>query len=169
MIWKKNNPFNFGSNRCYIQSFEYMFIFSKNKPKTINFIRDRKNNTYSKNNKFKYISRCQKTDKMKTENRIRTFSEYSKRHNVWVANGSTNCKSHTATFPLSIVEDHIFSWSNENDTILDCFMGSGTTGVACVNTNRKFIGIEIVEEYFKIAEDRINTTILNKNNLNTLF
>ena len=64
-------------------------------------------------------------------------------------------KTHPATFPLQLAKDHIISWSNEGDTILDCFMGSGTTGVACVNTNRNFIGIELNEEYFKIAKDRI--------------
>ena len=47
------------------------------------------------------------------------------------------------------------TWSNEGDTVLDCFMGSGTTGVACKNLNRNFIGIEKDETYFKIAQDRI--------------
>lgn len=47
-------------------------------------------------------------------------------------------------------------WTNEEDTVLDFTMGSGSTGVACVNTNRNFIGIELDEKYFKIAEERIN-------------
>ncbi len=49
--------------------------------------------------------------------------------------------------------------SNENDVVLDPFMGSGTTGVACLNTNRNFIGIELDDNYFKIASDRINSHI----------
>ena len=53
-------------------------------------------------------------------------------------------------------DDHIISWSNKGDTVLDPFMGSGTTGVACKNLNRNFIGIELDKEYFKIAEERIN-------------
>lgn len=52
--------------------------------------------------------------------------------------------------------------SNVGDTVLDCFMGSGSTGVACVNLKRNFIGIELEEEYFKIAEERINNARLNQ-------
>ena len=53
------------------------------------------------------------------------------------------------------MQELVLIHSNKGDVILDCFMGSGTTGVACVNTNRKFIGIEKDEGYFKIAQDRI--------------
>ena len=62
---------------------------------------------------------------------------------------------HPAQFPESLVEDHILSWSNECDVILDPFMGSGTTGIACLNTNRNFIGMELDENYFNIATNRI--------------
>ena len=58
----------------------------------------------------------------------------------------------------------IKTYTNEGDTVLDFTMGSGTTGVACVNTNRKFIGIELDENYFKIASDRIHRAIQEKNN-----
>jgi site-specific DNA-methyltransferase (adenine-specific) len=58
----------------------------------------------------------------------------------------------------------IRTYSNEGDTILDPCMGSGTTGVACVNTNRDFIGIEKEEKYFKIAENRMNNPILSSMN-----
>lgn len=66
-----------------------------------------------------------------------------------------NKTGHPAVFPLQLARDHIISWSNEEDTVLDCFMGSGSTGVACVNTNRNFIGIELDEHYFQIAKQRI--------------
>lgn len=83
------------------------------------------------------------------------------------ANGSTlfqapiNAKdkkkyNHPTIKPIEIIEKLIRNSSNENDLILDCFMGSGTTGVACKNLNRNFIGVELDENYFKIAEDRIN-------------
>lgn len=62
---------------------------------------------------------------------------------------------HPAVFPEKLAHDHIISWSNENDTVLDCFMGSGTTGVVCKNTNRKFIGIELDKGYYNIAKERI--------------
>jgi DNA modification methylase len=62
---------------------------------------------------------------------------------------------HPAIFPDKLAKDHIISWTNKGDAVLDPFMGSGTTGVACVETGRKFIGIEINEKYFDIACKRI--------------
>ena len=62
---------------------------------------------------------------------------------------------HPTQKPVALMEYLIKTYSNEGDTVLDFTMGSGTTGVACVNTNRKFIGIEQDEGYFKIAQDRI--------------
>lgn len=52
--------------------------------------------------------------------------------------------------------------SNGGNTVLDCFMGSGSTGVACVNTDRKFIGIELDDKYFEIAKNRINDAVNEK-------
>ena len=63
-----------------------------------------------------------------------------------------------AFFKYLLLEDLIKTFSNENDLVVDLTMGSGSTGVACKNTNRDFIGIEMNEEYFKIAEQRINNT-----------
>ena len=62
---------------------------------------------------------------------------------------------HPTIKPLTLVERHISLSTHEGDTVLDCFMGSGTTGVACLNTNRNFIGMEINDEYFKVAETRL--------------
>ena len=62
---------------------------------------------------------------------------------------------HPTIKPLNITEKIIRNSSKENNTILDPFMGSGTTGVACINTNRNFIGVELDEKYYKIAEERI--------------
>ena len=67
-------------------------------------------------------------------------------------------KKHSAIFPLSLAEKAIKNFSKENDIVLDPFMGSGTTGVACKNLNRDFIGIELDQEYFKIAKERIEST-----------
>lgn len=71
-------------------------------------------------------------------------------------------KFHPTQKPVALLEYLIKTYSNEGDTILDNTMGSGSTGVACVNTNRNFIGIELNEEYFKIAEKRINDAIIEK-------
>ena len=62
---------------------------------------------------------------------------------------------HPTIKPLNIIENFVKNSSREGDTVLDCFMGSGTTGVACRNLNRDFIGIEINPEYFQIRKNRI--------------
>lgn len=68
-------------------------------------------------------------------------------------------KIHEAQKPIELLERIILLSSNKNDTILDCFMGSGSTGVACMNTERNFIGIELDEKYFNIAKERLNKMI----------
>ena len=75
-------------------------------------------------------------------------------HNIWSYNLSGR-HEHPAVFPEQLANDHIVSWSNEGDTVLDCFMGSGTTGKMALLNNRKFIGIEKDAEYFEIAKKRI--------------
>ena len=69
---------------------------------------------------------------------------------------------HPTQKPVSLLEYLIKTYSDENDIILDNCMGSGSTGVACVKTNRKFIGIELDEDYFRIAEERIHKAIQDK-------
>tara|TARA_Y100001937_G_C7076230_1_gene310743 strand:+ start:75 stop:740 length:666 start_codon:yes stop_codon:yes gene_type:complete len=68
-------------------------------------------------------------------------------------------KTHPTQKPIDLIEYYIKNSTNENDTVLDMFMGSGTTGVACCNTNRDFIGIELDKHYFKIAEQRIKNEL----------
>ncbi len=71
----------------------------------------------------------------------------------WMANKG---KVHPTQKPVSLMAYLIETYTNENEIVLDFTMGSGSTGVACVDTNRKFIGIELDEEYFNIAQERIN-------------
>lgn len=68
---------------------------------------------------------------------------------------STKDRLHTAQKPIELLKQYILLCSNEGDTVLDCFMGSGSTGVACIETDRNFIGIEIDETYFNLAKSRI--------------
>lgn len=163
MIWQKNSPF-IHKNR-YIACFEYMFIFSKGKPKTTNLICDRRN----KRSGSKISGTGRQPDgslKALAGNNKRIVKEYGARYNVWDMPGDKNNKTgHPAVFPVNLVQDHIITWSNKNDTVLDPFMGSGTTGIACINTNRKFIGIEIDETYFNIAKRRIEETQYNLFNM----
>ena len=68
---------------------------------------------------------------------------------------------HSCEKPIPLLEDLILELSDENNIILDCFMGSGSTGEACLCNNRKFIGVEIDEKYFNIAKDRIEKCLDN--------
>ena len=78
--------------------------------------------------------------------------------NVFVYNKTKN-KLHPTQKPVDMTEYMLSKFSDEGDVILDPFMGSGTTGVACVNTGRNFIGMELDRNYFKIAEERINKSL----------
>lgn len=76
-------------------------------------------------------------------------------YNILEFNTDKN-RVHPTQKPVALMEYLIKTYTNEGDTVLDCTMGSGTTGVACKNLNRNFIGIELDENYFKIAKERIN-------------
>lgn len=93
------------------------------------------------------------------EKGVKVYGEFNTKK-TWYATplnqGDKKKYGHPTVKPIEIVKNLIVNSSNENDWVLDPFMGSGTTGVACVNTNRNFIGIELDEKYFKIAEERIN-------------
>jgi site-specific DNA-methyltransferase (adenine-specific) len=153
MIYQKSTP-PLTHNR-YEQNFEYMFVFSKGKPKTFNGLREPRE--YADNRKNKAFGRNKDNSvdvgySSKYETRLK--------RNVWkyFAGGGANDKiasQHPAIFPEQLANDHIISWSNENDVVFDPFMGSGTTGKMALLNNRKFIGIEKDAEYFEIAKKRI--------------
>lgn len=156
MIWRKTNLFNFGSNNCYIQSFEFMFILSKGKPKTMNFLYDRANKTFEEGKKKTYTGATRKGDfRQKDENREVELTEMGKRHNVWDIPCSTKVGSHTATFPEQLANDHILSWSNKGDIVMDIFSGSGTTHKMALLNNRRYIGFELSQEYIDIENERL--------------
>ena len=163
MIYEKNTstfPARRNGNR-YTQIFEYMFVFSKGKPKTANLICDKPNKWAGHTNWGKNTQRG-KDGVLKETKDIKPVPEFSPRNNIWkykVGGGfATKDKiahKHPAIFPEKLAEDHIISWSNEGDTVLDCFMGSGTTGKMAILNGRNFIGIELDENYFEIAKKRI--------------
>ena len=153
MIYKKQFYVPLTHNR-YEQSWEYMFVFSKGKPKTFNPIKTATMHGGKKNT----------TTHRKTGEELVKATGYGKERkhsriieNIWTLQPQRGSK-HPAVFPEKLAHDHIISWSNEGDTVLDCFMGSGTTGVASKNLGRKFIGIELDETYFNIAKNRIDNT-----------
>lgn len=159
MIWNKPSPQAPTEGRYY-DVFEYMFIFSKGKPKTLNLLEDRPNKTAGAVSK-KETRSCREDRKI--TDKKRTVKEFSRRFNVWDISRGRNKTTHPAVFPEQLVNDHIISWSNEGDTIFDPFMGSGTTGYVSNQLNRKFIGVELDDTYFEIA---INRIIGNESNLN---
>jgi len=156
MIWNKEFIVPKPSNR-YENSMEYMFVFSKGKPKTVSLIKDKLNKGFGRKITGNKKNELGESIKLHGACNGKTVAEFGTRHNVWLLDTARGRKeySHPAPFPEKLAHDHILSWSNEGDTVLDCFMGSGTTGVACKNLNRNFIGIELDETYFNIAKARI--------------
>ena len=158
MIWHKANAFNFGSNLCYRQEFEYMFVFTKDRVKTTNFICDVPAKTAGQVAK----GARKHADGSRDEVPVFVVSEFRKRGNVWSMPTSNKSNGHPATFPEQLAEDHILSWSNKGDIVFDPFMGSGTTAIACINTNRNYIGFELDEEYCELSNNRIKEFISEK-------
>lgn len=157
MIYAKQNPVPYHHNR-YNPQFEYMFIFSKGIPKTFNPIQE--NTKGFKTGKYRYSD-----GSLKVAN-TPIIKETKMLNNIWyyVVGGKRN--NHPASFPEKLAEDHILSWSNEGDLILDPMAGSGTTLKMAKKNNRNYIGIETSQEYIDIINKRILeylTTPLNKN------
>ena len=131
-----------------------MFILTKGKINTFNLIADRENKSSGR-----IVSGTQReksgitTKKIKNGNIIK---EKGIRFNYWLISNSKRQSEHPATFPELLANDHIISWSNENDIVLDPFMGSGTVAKKCLELNRYFIGFEISKEYCELANKRID-------------
>lgn len=157
MIFAKNNPLPQIFHKRYTDAFEYMFVFSKGLLKTCNPLKE---HCKCAGQKIKSFKRIDKTDNQERLNKTGTVKDEKIKSNIWhypVGDKDTKKYNHPAMFPLDLAKDHIISWSNEGDLVLDPFMGSGTTGVACQELNRDFIGIEKVEKYYDIAKERCKT------------
>ena len=158
MIFAKKNPWSTQTNR-YKQQFEYMFVFSKGKPKTFSPLRRRNKSAGG----LIYGSYRQKDGITKKQTQYgMLIKDYSIGFNIWYYGVSSHglASKHPAIFPIKMVEDHIISWSKKGDLVLDPFFGSGTTGIAAQRLGREYIGIEISEEYCKLARERINSDII---------
>ena len=155
MIYEKD-AIAFPDKNRYQNSFEYMFVFSKNSPIVKNIIHDRENISFGR--KVTGTGRTASGETKKASCYGNNIKEFGARWNIWriKTNKGNNKTGHPAMFPEQIPRDHILSWSNEGNIVFDPFMGSGTTGVACKNLGRRFIGIEMDEGYFDIAKGRIN-------------
>jgi len=163
MIYQKDNPPPVGGSPRYYQHFEYMFVLSKGKVKSFNPIQAERRNKW-KDKRTERVKGFNRDKDGVFSKKLTSLTGEVKVGNVWkyvVSGGSSSTDKsaylHPAIFPEKMAVDHILSWSNEGDVVLDPFMGSGTTGVAAINLNRKFIGIELDESYFDLARDRITT------------
>lgn len=162
MIYQKSG-FSFPMNTRYHQIFEYMFVLSKGSPKTFNPIKDRPNAEAGRRLRGAERQPDGSLKPLSESDKAKRVTDYGMRRNVWLySTGAGNMAeagfsdtTHPAVFPLKLAEDHVTSWSNPGDTVLDPFMGSGTVGVACKRLGRHFIGIEREEEYYAIAKARI--------------
>ena len=160
MIYLKPPRGAVGNNKTYWQTFEYMFVLSKGNPTTINLLRDRKN----KESRVGDNGTKRLQDGSLLNIKRGGYDLYGRRTNVWEYNigkgHSTEDEiafQHPAIFPEKLVNDHILTWSNENELIYDPFMGSGTTAKMALKNKRQFIGSEINADYCLIANKRIKS------------
>ena len=168
----------------YYQDFEYMFVFTKGKPKTVNLLRQPKTEGTLKRQKNRTgvggerqtdgsLKRIDNTNGFERKERARKDDTRVK-SNVWeLPRGNQNSTKdkiafkHPAIFPEQLANDHIISWSNKGDLVYDCFMGSGTTAKMAILNKRKWIGSEMSSEYCEIVHERLkqfdNDIFLNDN------
>lgn len=154
MVWEKTGQGAVGA--WYWSNFEFMFVISKRKPCTFNPIQDRRNIIESGK-----VATCggRNSEGGFDTQRIVERQPFGRRFNVWRCEEQRN-SNHPAPFPESLARDHILSWSNEGDIVLDPFSGSGTTAKMARLMGRKFVGIEINPEYCEIARNRLRQGVL---------
>lgn len=161
MVWNKGACGGaVGSNDWYYQSWEYMICASKGRPKTVNRIKDRPNVS---SGQFASGTKRLKNGELVKEGKGFVVDEFGLRRNVWefsVGSYVGHGNSHPAPFPEALARDHILSWSNEGDIVLDPFSGSGTTAKMAKHNGRRFIGIEVNPEYVEISNKRLAQDVL---------
>ena len=185
MIYEKNTcSFPARRDGCrYSQTFEYMFVFSKGKPKTANLLCDKPNKWAGSTNWGRNTDRG-KDGQLRLKKDIKPVKDFSPRNNVWryvpeyekdetaedtvasevrryIVGGGFGQKDkraydHPATYPLALAEDHILTWSKPGDVVLDPMAGSGTTCMAAQRHDRQFIGIDISLQYCELACRRLS-------------
>lgn len=153
----------------YFNTFEYMFVLSKGPIKTVNLLKD-KPNKYAGVETYGEVTRREKDGSL-TKKGKKTVNEFGTRTNIWKyinGKGFTSeeliAHEHPAIFPEKLAQDHIYSWSNEGDIVLDIFGGSGTTIKMAHLLKRRWIYIEKVAKYCEIAEKRFKEVIEKENN-----
>ena len=163
MIYKKSFcPIFDGRQGRYKPIFEYMTVLSAGRPKTANLIKDTPNKTAGR--VFSGKKGRDKNGELREQNK-QVSADFQVRSAVWEYETGANSSDefsvlHPATFPIRLARDHIATWSNPGDLVLDPFNGSGTTAKAAKELGRRFLGLEINPEYCAIAERRIAQQVL---------
>jgi DNA modification methylase len=155
MIYRKHTYMPLNHNR-YEQEWEYMFCFSKGKPKTFNPIKIPC--VYAGQKSWGKPSYYKTSDSELTQVKQYVMKDEKIKGNIFeyvVGSTKTGKINHPAVFPEQLAIDQIISWSNEGDLIYDPFLGSGTTALASIRLNRNWIGSEISVEYVKEANKRL--------------
>lgn len=129
LLWQRPVVAGRGSNRHYYRTFDFMFVFSAGPMEVVNLLYDRptKENTLMR------------------------------RTDIWKFSTNYEAYGNLLAFPEELAESHILSWSNPGDTVVDQFMGTGTVGVVATRLGRNFIGVELMEDRFAVAQSRIET------------
>jgi DNA modification methylase len=156
MIWVKDGGGAIGSNLCYTQNWEYCFVLSKGRPKTVNLLRDKVNISAGQDKSG--VGRRDANGEHKIEKRA-ISSELSRRNNWWLI--VPEIGEHPAVFPEKLTSGHVQTWCNPGDVVLDPFAGSGTTLKAAKELNRHWLGIEINPAYVEICHKRLAQDVLN--------
>ena len=164
MIYEKTGTaFASGVNSVrYTQQFEYCFILSKGKPKTVNLLCDKKNKWAGHQSWGNAQTRKKDGSINDPGKKSKEIREWGVRTNIWriknsggFGQSSKSAYKHPATMPEELARGHIKTWSNEGDLILDPFMGSGTTAQVSIEENRNFIGFEIDDTYYDMCQERV--------------
>ena len=161
-VWEKDNGTN--APNVNLQPFrvhEYIFIFGKGRVTNGNRIPMKYYPQKTEGKPYKQKSGRMSENWKGGLNNIITDNKDGLRHPKTIQKFNRDRGYHPTQKPVALLEYLIKTYTNEGETVLDNCMGSGSTGVACVNTNRDFIGYELNEEYFKIAEKRINEAMCN--------
>ena len=161
-VWEKDNGTN--APNVNLQPFrvhEYIFIFGKGRVTNGNRIPMKYYPQKTKGKPYKQKSGRMSENWKGGLNNIITDNKDGLRHPKTIQKFNRDRGYHPTQKPVALLEYLIKTYTNEGDTVLDNCMGSGSTGVACVNTNRNFIGYELNEKYFEIAEKRLNEAMCN--------
>ena len=165
-VWVKSRTVGFlNAKNAPLKKHENILVFSKGKASNGN----KNNMIYNPqglieiNKKKKSVNQGNNTIVGNRPSRNKEYiCKYKRYPNSLLEFKNESKQVHPTQKPVDLLEYLIKTYTNENELILDFTMGSGSTGVACINTNRKFIGIELDENYFNIAKDRIENSIKNK-------